>query len=59
MGACLGCVVKTVKEDAHSHVKNARVCKDGPVFTSAQIAEMKDFGVQKRDECGRVVKFRK
>ena len=36
-----------------------RVCKDGPVFTSAQIAEMKDFGVQKRDECGRVVKFRK
>jgi dihydroorotate dehydrogenase electron transfer subunit len=36
-----------------------RVCKDGPVFTSAQIAEMKDFGVQKRDECGRIVKFRK
>ena len=36
-----------------------RVCKDGPVFTKTQIAQMKDFGVQKRDECGRVVKFRK
>ncbi|MBQ6442589.1 MAG: dihydroorotate dehydrogenase electron transfer subunit [Lachnospiraceae bacterium] len=37
VGACLGCVVKTVKEDAHSHVKNARVCKDGPVFLAEEI----------------------
>jgi dihydroorotate dehydrogenase electron transfer subunit len=36
-----------------------RVCKDGPVFNKSQIAQLKDFGVQKRDECGRVVKFRK
>lgn len=37
VGACLGCVVKTVKEDLHSHVKNARVCKDGPVFSADEI----------------------
>ncbi|MCR5784674.1 MAG: dihydroorotate dehydrogenase electron transfer subunit [Eubacterium sp.] len=32
VGACLGCVCKTTETDDHSHVKNARVCKDGPVF---------------------------
>ncbi len=32
VGACLGCVCKTTAVDEHSHVKNARVCKDGPVF---------------------------
>jgi dihydroorotate dehydrogenase electron transfer subunit len=32
VGACLGCVCGTTKEDEHSHVKNARVCADGPVF---------------------------
>jgi dihydroorotate dehydrogenase electron transfer subunit len=32
-----------------------RVCKDGPVFTKEQISKMKDFGVSKRDECGRLV----
>ena len=37
VGACLGRVVKTVKEDLHSHVKNARVCKDGPVFSADAI----------------------
>ena len=37
VGACLGCVVKTVKEDPHSHVHNARVCKDGPVFLAEDI----------------------
>ncbi len=36
-----------------------RVCKDGPVFTRDQISELNDFGVQNRDHCGRVVKFRK
>jgi dihydroorotate dehydrogenase electron transfer subunit len=35
-----------------------RVCRDGPVFDRAQIALLSDFGVQKRDECGRVVKLR-
>lgn len=32
VGACLGCVTKTVNKDAHSHVNNARICTDGPVF---------------------------
>ncbi|WP_027203250.1 dihydroorotate dehydrogenase electron transfer subunit [Butyrivibrio fibrisolvens] len=32
VGACLGCVVATKEKDAHSHVNNARICTDGPVF---------------------------
>ena len=32
VGACLGCVCKTREVDEHSHVKNARICTDGPVF---------------------------
>lgn len=32
VGACLGCVVKTREVDHHSHVNNARICTDGPVF---------------------------
>lgn len=32
VGACLGCVVKTREVDHHSHVHNARICTDGPVF---------------------------
>lgn len=32
VGACLGCVVKTKEVDHHSHVHNARICTDGPVF---------------------------
>ncbi|MCK9323238.1 MAG: dihydroorotate dehydrogenase electron transfer subunit [Candidatus Methanomethylophilaceae archaeon] len=39
-------------------IDDQRVCKDGPVFTKEQISKMKDFGVQKRDECGRILKFR-
>lgn len=35
-----------------------RVCKDGPVFTKEQISKMKDFGIAKRDECGRLIKLR-
>ncbi|MCL1978685.1 MAG: dihydroorotate dehydrogenase electron transfer subunit [Methanomassiliicoccaceae archaeon] len=34
-----------------------RVCKDGPVLTKEQISKIKDFGVSKRDECGRIVKL--
>lgn len=37
VGACLGCVCKTVKTDAHSHVKNARICTDGPVFPAEDV----------------------
>ncbi|RKM55978.1 dihydroorotate dehydrogenase electron transfer subunit [Butyrivibrio sp. CB08] len=32
VGACLGCICKTKNVDEHSHVKNARICTDGPVF---------------------------
>ncbi len=32
VGACLGCICKTKDTDSHSHVKNARICTDGPVF---------------------------
>ena len=46
-GAC-GCCV----------MDGQRVCRDGPVFSRAQVEKMKDFGNSKRDECGRVVKFR-
>lgn len=37
VGACLGCVCKTVREDAHSHVHNARICTDGPVFLAEDV----------------------
>ena len=37
VGACLGCVCKTVNKDNHSHVNNARICTDGPVFNAAEV----------------------
>ena len=37
VGACLGCVCKTVKKDEHSHVNNARVCTEGPVFLASEV----------------------
>lgn len=37
VGACLGCVCKTVGKDAHSHVHNARICTDGPVFLADEV----------------------
>lgn len=37
VGACLGCVVKTGKVDAHSHVHNARICTEGPVFEAQEV----------------------
>lgn len=37
IGACLGCVCKSSKTDAHSNVKNKRICKDGPVFLSTEV----------------------
>ena len=37
VGACLGCVVKTREIDHHSHVNNARICTDGPVFEAKEV----------------------
>lgn len=37
VGACLGCVCKTKEKDAHSHVNNARICTDGPVFDARDV----------------------
>ena len=37
VGACLGCVCRTKRTDPHSHVKNARICTDGPVFDAADV----------------------
>lgn len=37
VGACLGCVVKTREIDHHSHVRNARICTDGPVFEASEV----------------------
>ena len=37
VGACLGCVCKTTKIDHHSHVNNARICTEGPVFLAEDI----------------------
>ncbi len=37
VGACLGCVVKTAGVDSHSHVNNARICTEGPVFEASEV----------------------
>lgn len=37
IGACLACVCKTTDVDSHSHVHNARICKDGPVFNAKEV----------------------
>lgn len=37
VGACLGCVAKTKNVDSHSHVHNARICTDGPVFLAEEV----------------------
>ncbi len=37
IGACLACVCRTTETDPHSHVKNARVCADGPVFEAGKL----------------------
>ncbi len=37
VGACLGCVCKTVKKDSHTHVNNTRVCTEGPVFDAKEV----------------------
>ena len=37
VGACLGCICKTKNVDEHSHVNNARICTDGPVFDADEL----------------------
>lgn len=37
VGACLGCVCKTKEINHHSHVNNARICTDGPVFEAGEV----------------------
>lgn len=37
VGACLGCVAKTIEKDHHSHVHNTRICTDGPVFEAKEV----------------------
>ncbi len=37
VGACLGCVCKTTHKDPHSHVNNAIICTDGPVFEAGEV----------------------
>lgn len=37
IGACLACVCQSADVDEHSHVKNKRVCKDGPVFDAREV----------------------
>lgn len=37
VGACLGCVCRTKETNHHSHVNNARICTDGPVFEAEDV----------------------
>ena len=37
IGACLACVFQSKDVDAHSHLNNKRICKDGPVFLSTEV----------------------
>lgn len=37
IGACLACVCKSNEVDGHTHVRNKRVCKEGPVFEAEEV----------------------
>ncbi len=37
IGACLGCVCKSKETDAHTNVKNKRICREGPVFAAEEV----------------------
>ena len=37
IGACLACVCNSTEVDHHTHVKNKRICKDGPVFRAEEV----------------------
>lgn len=37
IGACLACVCRSKDIDEHSHVRNKRICKEGPVFRAEEV----------------------
>ena len=37
IGACLACVCRSKDVDEHTHVKNKRICKEGPVFNAQEV----------------------
>ena len=37
IGACLGCVCRTVNKDHHTHVNNTRICVEGPIFDAEDV----------------------
>lgn len=37
IGACLACVCRSVQKDAHTNVRNKRICKEGPVFRAEEV----------------------
>lgn len=37
IGACLACVCNSKETDSHTHVKNKRICKEGPVFYAEEL----------------------
>lgn len=37
VGACLGCVCRSVHKDEHTHVNNKRICTEGPVFVAEEV----------------------
>jgi dihydroorotate dehydrogenase electron transfer subunit len=37
IGVCLACVCDTKEPDEHSKVKNKRICREGPVFSSEEV----------------------
>lgn len=37
VGVCLGCVTKTKERNHHSHVHQARICTEGPVYHAKEV----------------------
>ena len=37
IGACLACVCRSANKDAHTNVRNKRICKEGPVFRAEEV----------------------
>ncbi len=37
VGACLGCVCRSVHKDEHLNVNKKRICKEGPVFLAEEV----------------------
>ena len=37
IGACLACVCRSAQKDAHTNVRNKRICKEGPVFRAEEV----------------------